>query len=136
MPVCPQHLGRGRIRQTGRRLGACRVRSVTRCDRVRGLSPPSRHAGGGPQPSDPRGGGRGVPAGVRGIREGVAQALGRAGAGFDLAPVEQVLDRWWGIAVIRANPLSEAEHAQVARAKAGDFTGLIARDERGNGVRL
>lgn len=47
-----------------------------------------------------------------------------------------MLDRWWGIAVIRANPLSEEEQAQVARAQAGDFTGLLARDERGNWVRL
>ncbi len=65
-----------------------------------------------------------------------AQALGRAGAEFNLAPAEKVLDRWWGIAVIRANPLSEKEQAQVARAKAGDFTGLLARDEDGNWVRL
>lgn len=55
---------------------------------------------------------------------------------FDLAPAEAVLDRWWGIAVIRANPLSEQEQAQVARARAGDFTGLLARDERGDWVRL
>lgn len=65
-----------------------------------------------------------------------AQALARAGVEFDLAPVEQVLDRWWGIAVIRANPLSEQERVQVARAKTGDFTGLLARDERGNWVHL
>ncbi|MGI9003721.1 MAG: DUF6247 family protein [Pseudonocardia sp.] len=65
-----------------------------------------------------------------------AQAIARAGAEFDLAPAEQVLDRWWGIAVIRTNPLSEEEQAQVARAKAGDFTGLFVRDERGNRVRL
>lgn len=65
-----------------------------------------------------------------------AQALARAGAEFDLAPAERVLDRWWGIAVIRANPLSEEEQGQVARARVGDFTGLLARDERGNWVRL
>jgi hypothetical protein len=64
------------------------------------------------------------------------QAIGRAAATFDLAPADAVLDRWWGIAVIRANPLSEQEQAQVVRAKAGDFTGLLARDERGNWVRL
>ncbi|MGH3900631.1 MAG: DUF6247 family protein [Pseudonocardiaceae bacterium] len=65
-----------------------------------------------------------------------AQALNRAGAECDLAPAEAVLDRWWGIAAIRANPLSEQERAQVARAKAGDFTGLLARDEHGDWVRL
>lgn len=65
-----------------------------------------------------------------------AQALMRAGSEFDLVPAEQVLDRWWGIAVIRANPLSEEEQAQVARANTGDFTGLLARDECGNRVRL
>jgi hypothetical protein len=64
------------------------------------------------------------------------QALGHAGQAFDLAPVDAVLDRWWGIAVIRANPLSEHEQAQVDRAHTGDFTGLLARDEQGNWVRL
>lgn len=58
-----------------------------------------------------------------------AEALSRAGVEFDLAPAEAVLDRWWGIAVIRANPLSEAERAQVARARDGVFDGLWERDE-------
>ncbi len=65
-----------------------------------------------------------------------AEALARAGVAFDLAPVEAVLDRWWGIAVIRANPLSEQEQAQLARARAGDFTGLWERDEAGNWAQL
>lgn len=65
-----------------------------------------------------------------------AQALVRAGAECDLAPAEQVLDRWWGIAAIRANPLSVEERERVARARDGDFTGLLARDEHGNWVRL
>ncbi|HET9256735.1 MAG TPA: DUF6247 family protein [Pseudonocardiaceae bacterium] len=64
------------------------------------------------------------------------QALGHAAETFDLAPVDAVLDRWWGIAAIRANPLSEHEQAQVDRAHTGDFTGLLARDEQGNWVRL
>jgi hypothetical protein len=59
-----------------------------------------------------------------------------ASAEFDLAPAEAVLDRWWGIAVIRVNPLSEREAAQVAAAKAGELTGLRARDEQGNWVQL
>ncbi|MGH3941162.1 MAG: DUF6247 family protein [Pseudonocardiaceae bacterium] len=64
------------------------------------------------------------------------QASARAAETFDLAPLEAVVDRWWGIATIRANPLSEQEQVQVTRAKAGDFTGLLARDEHGNRVRL
>jgi hypothetical protein len=63
-------------------------------------------------------------------------ALARAETDFDLRPLEALLDRWWGIAAIRANPLSADEQTQVARAKAGDFTGLLARDEQGNWVRL
>src|SRR5882757_11142300 len=42
-----------------------------------------------------------------------AEGLARASAEFDLAPAESVLDRWWGIAAIRANPLSEHEAAHV-----------------------
>ncbi|MEO7195482.1 MAG: DUF6247 family protein [Pseudonocardiaceae bacterium] len=64
------------------------------------------------------------------------QALAHAATSLDLAPAEAVLDRWWGIAVIRAHPLTEQEQAQVARAMAGDFRGLLARDERGDWVRL
>jgi hypothetical protein len=66
----------------------------------------------------------------------LAAALARASAELDLAPADEVLDRWWGIAVIRANPLTEAERAQLARARAGDFTGLWERDEAGNWVQL
>ena len=65
-----------------------------------------------------------------------AQALARAGAQFDLAPAEAVLDRWWGIAVIRANPLSEQEQTQLARAREGVFDGLWERDEAGSWVQL
>ena len=64
------------------------------------------------------------------------QALSHAAETFDLTPVDAVLDHWWGIAAIRANPLSEHEQAQVDRANTGDFTGLLARDEQGNWVRL
>lgn len=62
------------------------------------------------------------------------QALTKAEADFDLRPVDSLLDRWWGIAVIRANPLTNEEQAQIARAKAGDFTGLLTRSEQGDWV--
>jgi len=61
-----------------------------------------------------------------------ARAIARAGAEYDLAPAEAVLDRWWGIAIIRANPLSEREQAQLDRARNGVFDGLWERDERGD----
>lgn len=61
----------------------------------------------------------------------LGEGLARAGAELDLAPAEAVLDRWWGIAVMRANPLSEAEQAQLAHARTGDLTGLWERDETG-----
>jgi len=61
-----------------------------------------------------------------------AQATARAGSEYDLAPAQQVLDRWWGIAVIRANPLSDHEQAQLARAREGVFDGLWERDDHGD----
>jgi hypothetical protein len=61
-----------------------------------------------------------------------AAAAARAGAEYDLAPAQRVLDRWWGIAVIRTNPLSDHEQAQLARAREGVFDGLWERDERGD----
>lgn len=63
-------------------------------------------------------------------------ALERARAELDLMPAEEVLDRWWGITAIRANPLSAAEREQLARAHSGDFAGLWERDEAGNWVQL
>ncbi len=65
-----------------------------------------------------------------------AAALDQASAQMDLAPADEVLDRWWGIAAIRINPLTDAERDQVARARAGDFTGLWEREEAGNWVQL
>lgn len=61
------------------------------------------------------------------FEEQFRQALLDAEQRFDLGPVEAVLDRWWGIAAIRANPLSPAEQDLVARARAGDDTGWADR---------
>lgn len=65
-----------------------------------------------------------------------AQAAALAAAEYDLAPAQRVLDRWWGIAVIRANPLSEYEQAQLARAREGVFDGLWERDDHGDWYQL
>lgn len=65
-----------------------------------------------------------------------AAAIAAAAASLDLAAAQAVLDRWWGIAAIRANPLSEAEREQLAGARQGDVAGLLTRDEDGEWVRL
>lgn len=62
--------------------------------------------------------------------------LAHAGHDFDLVPVWAVVDRWHAVAVVAANRLSDAEQAQLSRARAGDFTGLRARDEHGTWVTL
>ncbi|HYZ07575.1 MAG TPA: DUF6247 family protein [Pseudonocardiaceae bacterium] len=64
-----------------------------------------------------------------------AQALARAGAEFDLAPAEAVLDRWWGD---RGDPCESAvgAGARAGRARQGLFDGLWERDEAGNWVQL
>lgn len=66
----------------------------------------------------------------------LTRALDQARAELDLAPAEAVLDHWWGIAAIRANPLSAHEQAQLARARDGAFDGLWTRDEAGNWTQL
>lgn len=50
-------------------------------------------------------------------------ALGRAADHFDLTEAETVLTRWWGIASLRANPLTEEEHDLIRRFHAGEDVG-------------
>lgn len=63
-------------------------------------------------------------------------ALARAGEDLDLAGPQAVLARWHALATMAANPLTADEQAQLARARAGDFTGLSLRDEHGTWTRL
>jgi hypothetical protein len=55
-----------------------------------------------------------------------AAAAEQAGREVDTAPLDAVLERWWRVAVVRGNPLTESELAMVERARAGDFTGWRA----------
>ena len=59
------------------------------------------------------------------------EALRRAQQDFDLVGVQTVLQRWHALATIAANPLSDHELAHVARARAGDLTGLRERRDDG-----
>lgn len=58
-------------------------------------------------------------------------ALFRAGEDLDVTRVDAVLARWHARATVAANPLTAEELALVQRARAGDLTGLRARDEHG-----
>jgi hypothetical protein len=57
------------------------------------------------------------------LEQEFAEAAARAGRDIDTVPLDALLDHWWRIAVIRANPLTAAEEQLVAQARAGDFTG-------------
>ncbi len=50
--------------------------------------------------------------------------------------VEEVLGRWHARACILANPLTDEECILLRRARAGDVTGLRARDENGEWTTL
>lgn len=59
------------------------------------------------------------------------RALQLAGEVLDLAPVEELLNRWWARAVAGSNPLSDLEREQLQRARRGDLTGLLVRTAGG-----
>lgn len=64
------------------------------------------------------------------------ESLSRAVEDLDVAPVQEVLTRWHARASVVANPLNGDEQALVARARAGDLTGLRSRDEHGTWTTL
>lgn len=63
-------------------------------------------------------------------------ALAETDDDFDLSRVEAVVDKWWPIAYLTLNPLTEDERAAVARVQAGDLTGFWTKDDGGNWTRL
>lgn len=64
-------------------------------------------------------------------------ALALAADNLDLSGPQEVLTHWQAVAMMAANPLTDEERAQIERAKAGDFSGLLNwhRDENGDWVR-
>ena len=65
-------------------------------------------------------------------------ALTLAAQNLDLSGPQAVLAHWQAVAMMAANPLTDEEHEQIERAKAGDFSGLLSwhQDENGSWVRL
>lgn len=70
------------------------------------------------------------------FQEEFRKAAQQAAERLDVAPLDEVLDRWWGIAAMHQQPLTTQEEQQLARARAGDFTGLSTRDADGTWRRL
>lgn len=64
------------------------------------------------------------------------QALIEAAASYDTRALDEVVDRWWRIAVVRSITLTEAEQDQVNRARVGDFTGLLEQNADGSFRRI
>lgn len=50
-------------------------------------------------------------------------ALTHAAETFDLTDADSVLTRWWGIANLRANPLTDEEQQLVERVRSGEDVG-------------
>ena len=55
-------------------------------------------------------------------------ALQQASATFDLAPVNRVVNRWWGVAYLRLNPPTGAEREATRRLPAAQ--GRLLHHER------
>lgn len=70
------------------------------------------------------------------FEEEFREAAQAAGEQLDLAPLDEVLNRWWRLAALYANPLSEDETTALARARSGDFTGFSSLDADGTWQRL
>lgn len=52
-----------------------------------------------------------------------ADALSRAAKSLDLSEADALLTRWWGVATIRANPLTDHEQQLLHRMRSGEPVG-------------
>ena len=58
-------------------------------------------------------------------------ALAEADDDFDLARVQAVIDKWWGVAHLRIHPPTPDEQAIAERVERGDFRGLYEQTADG-----
>lgn len=52
-----------------------------------------------------------------------SEALSRATRSLDLSEADALLTRWWGVAALRANPLTDQEQQQLHRLQTGEDVG-------------
>lgn len=50
--------------------------------------------------------------------------------------LNNVIDRWWRVAVVRSVALTESEHDQLDRAHTGDFSSLLEQSADGSFRRI
>jgi hypothetical protein len=77
-----------------------------------------------------------APADVHTFEREFQHALSEAATSYDTRNLDDVIDRWWGIAVIRSITVTEAEQEQLDRASAGDFTGMLEKTADGSFRRI
>jgi hypothetical protein len=69
--------------------------------------------------------------------EELRAAITDAGTTLDLDPVDKVLHRWWQIAVIRSEALTDDEQRLLERVREdGDFSGFLEQQPDGSFRRL
>ncbi|MDN5764102.1 MAG: DUF6247 family protein [Microlunatus sp.] len=76
------------------------------------------------------------PEDVRAFEREFQQALSDAAASYDTRALDDVIDRWWRIAVVRSTTLTNAEQDQLDRAHVGDFTGMLEQAADGSFRRI
>lgn len=76
------------------------------------------------------------PADVHVFEREFQQALAEVAASYDTRALDDVVDRWWRVAVLRSITLTGAEQDQLDRARAGDFTGLLEQTADGSFRRI
>ena len=64
------------------------------------------------------------------------RAVAQVAASYDTRQLDEVIDRWWRVAVIRSLTLTAEEQDQVDRARAGDFAGLLEQTADGSFRRI
>ena len=75
------------------------------------------------------------PAEAAGFEREYRLALTHAAETLDLSDAEAVLDRWWGVATLRANPPTPEEQQLVQRLHGGEDVGWLSPVARGKAHR-
>lgn len=77
-----------------------------------------------------------APEDLRTFEADFQQALSRAADSYDTRNLDEVLDRWWRVAIVRSITLTDIEQQQLDRARTGDFTGLLEQTADGSFRRI